>query len=98
MQKLDDNARLVKVHHTIEKAGECFSRISPNIPKALLEVTQHIHGRFDTALFNVFKAANTMDMEVKLKCIEEAKDSIFFQYTSFEYLVKTRAITVGQVG
>lgn len=85
MQQIDDKAQLVEVHHTIEKAGECFSRISPNIPKALLEVTQHIHGRFDRALENVYRAANTMDKNDKLKCIEEAKDCVFFQYTSFEY-------------
>lgn len=97
IKPIDDRARLVEIHHTIEKAGENFSRISPNIPKVFIEVTQHIHGRFDVALEGVFKAANTKDLSEKLKCIELVKDAVFFQYTRFEYIIKTKALSVGGV-
>ena len=92
---IDDNAIHTELHHTICRAAEEFYRLSINIPKALFEVIQHIHGRFDSALYNVYKAANSLDKETKIKSIRLAKQDIFFQYTSLEYLIKTHAITVG---
>ena len=34
-------------------------------------------------------------IKTKIKSISLAKQDIFFQYTSLEYLVKTHAITIG---
>ena len=62
-----------------------------------MEVCQHIHGRFDEALYNIFRATNTIDMQIKLDCLTCAKQCIFFQFTSFEYLVKVHALSAGSV-
>lgn len=93
LRKVSDKAQFVETYHLLMKAANTYSFISANIPNALLEVSQRIHGRFDDAAFNVFKASNTFDNSCKLMCINTAKDDVFYQFNSLEYLVKTRAIT-----
>ena len=97
LEKISNRAIHVEVHHVLCNAAEEFYRLSINIPKALLEVTQHIHGRFDMALYGVFRAANSKDLSTKLKYLRQAKENVFYQFTSFEYLVKTHALTLGSV-
>lgn len=83
---LDDNAIHTELHHTICRAAEEFYRLSINIPKALLEVNQHIHGHFDEALYNVFMAANTSDKKLKLDYLNKAKitvNSYDFKYEKY---------------
>ena len=58
LEKISDKAIHVEVYHTLCRAAEEFYRLSVNVPKTLLEVTQHIHGRFDMALYDVFIPAN----------------------------------------
>lgn len=93
--KIDDKAVTVELYHTISKAAEEFYRMSVNIPKALLEVQQHMHGRLENALYHVYRAGNAYDAEEKLKSLSEAKTELFFEYSSIEYLVKTHAISIG---
>lgn len=95
LHKINEKAQYVEVYHTIMVSAEAFSLISPNVPKSFCEVIQHIHGRFDSALYYVYRASNTIDISVKLDCVNNAINDLFFQYTSLEYLVKTKAITVG---
>jgi len=95
LHKIDEKAQYVEVYHTISVSAEAFSLISPNIPKNFTEIIQHIHGRYDSALFHVFKASNSLNVKLKLNEINFASDDLFFQFTSLEYLVKTRAISVG---
>ena len=75
--KIDNKSIHVELHHLICKAAEAYYRLSGNIPKALLEVNQHIHGHFDEALYNVFMAANTSDKKSKLDYLNKAK---FFNF------------------
>ena len=91
--KIDNKSIHVELHHLICKAAEAYYRLSGNIPKALLEVNQHIHGHFDEALYNVFMAVNTSDKKLKLDYLNKAKLNIYSQYTHFEYLIKTHALT-----
>jgi len=95
LHKIDDKMQLTEVYHLIMKASMEYAKLSPNIPKALLEVQQHIHGRFDSAAYYAQKAANTRVKEEKLQYLHMAIDDIFYQYNSIEYLVKTKSLTVG---
>lgn len=96
MEKISDQAKFTEVYHLIMKSAECFCRLSPSIPKALLEVQQHIHGSLDESAYNVFKASNTYDNAMKLKHLEVAQEGIFYLYNRIEYLVKARGLTIGQ--
>ena len=96
MEKISDSAKFTEVYHLIMKAGEAFSRLSPNIPKALLEVVQHIHGSLDESTYHVFKASNTFDNTDKVRHLTVAQEDIFFLYNRIEYLVKARGISIGQ--
>jgi len=95
LEKISDSMQFVECYHCIMMSGEAFSRLSVNIPKALLPVVQNIHQRYDNAAYHAFKASNSNDIDEKMKDIREAKNDIFFQYNSFEYLVKTKGITIG---
>ena len=77
LEKISDKAIHVEVHHTLCRAAEEFYRLSVNVPKTLLEVTQHIHGRFDMALYDVFRAANSKKLTTKLTHLELAKENVF---------------------
>lgn len=95
LNKITDKARYVEVYHTIMRAARMFKNYSPNIPRALIEVNQHIHGRFDEAAFYSFLAANETETKEKLKAIRLASNYLFYQYNSFDYLVNAKGITVG---
>ena len=95
LHKITDKQCNVEVYHAIMHAAEAFSLLQFNIPKLHIEVAQHIHGRFDDAAFHCFIAANTKDIQEKLKHISIAKQDIFYQYSSLEYLVKVKGLTIG---
>lgn len=95
LHSISDKAEYTEVYHHIMKVASEFSRISGNTPRNLIEVTQHIHGRFDEAAYHAFRASNTFDIDRKISEINLARECIFFQYSSLEYLVKTRASSIG---
>ena len=95
IKPISDKAQYTDVYHTIMKAGEAWYRISGNIPKALLEVTRHIHGSINMAAYHAFKAMNGFDAEKKLLDIGLSQQEVFFLFSSLEYLCKTRAISPG---
>ena len=93
--KVDEKTAFTDSYHEVMSASSAFARLSPNIPTALLEVTRHIHGRFDRAATCLTRAANTRDRDIKLLNLNEAKDCLFDQYTSFAYLVSTASLSIG---
>lgn len=95
LHKISDKAQYTEVYHLIMKSAEEYSRLSMNVPRSLIEVSQHIHGHFDEAAYFAYRAMNIFEPKEKLLNINKSKDCIFFQYSSIEYLVKTKAITVG---
>lgn len=76
--------------------AEEYMRVSVNIPKALLEVQQHIHGSIDKAAYCTYKAEKEIDKQTKIQYINQAMDEIFFLFSRIDYLVKTKGITIGQ--
>lgn len=96
MEKISDSAKFTEVYHLLMKSAEVFTRLSPNIPKALLEVVQRIHGCLDESAYHVFKASNTYDVREKLMHLETAQSDVFYLYNRIEYLVKARGISIGQ--
>lgn len=94
--KPDDYARFTDVYHNIAATCEAFSRVSPHIPRNYSEITQHIYGRFDTALEKVHLAANRDTPSAKIALLIDAQDCLFAQYASIELIVKGRGLTVGQ--
>lgn len=96
INQVDEKTALTNAHHKVCEAIQCFSRMSTRIPKVSLEIVQHIYGRFDDALFCIYDAENTYDAEQKAKDLHQAKDDLFFQFTSLEVLVHNHSITVGQ--
>lgn len=97
LKVITEKAQYTDVYHLIMKAASQFAQISANVPRNLIEVTQHIHGRFDEAAYHAFRASNTFDIERKRLEINLCRECIFFQFNSLEYLVKTKAASVGAV-
>ena len=95
LKKIDNKVQLTEAYHTVMAAANRFSFLSPNIPKQLLEVVQHIHGRFDSCCYHIMKASNTFNLDIKYNELAAARSDLFFQYNSIEYLFKTKALTVG---
>lgn len=96
LNKIDDKAKFENAYHAIMRCAETFFRIAPNIPKNLCEVVQHIHGRYDRALYYIFDACNTYDKERKINDLSESHSCLFFQQSALEYLVRSHGITIGQ--
>lgn len=96
LHNIEDKARYENAFFAIGRCAETFYLFAPNIPKNLCEITQHIHGRFDEALYYVFRASNSYDIEEKIFCLEKAHESLFFQQTSLYLLVKSHGATIGQ--
>lgn len=94
--KIKESAQFTEVYHLIQTTVECFMRVSVNCPKTVLKVVQNIYGRFDDALYWVFKASNTKVISEKVEFLQTAKNSVFFQFNSIELLVKSHSLTVGQ--
>lgn len=63
LHNIEDKARYENAFFAIGRCAETFYLFAPNIPKNLCEITQHIHGRFDEALYYVFRASNSYDIE-----------------------------------
>jgi len=95
LHKIDEKSQFVEVYHALSAAAEAYGLLSGNIPRVLLEVNQHIHGQFDRGLYYIFKASTNKEYEDKIKNLERAAEEIYYQYTSLEYLVKQKALTVG---
>lgn len=96
IKQIDEKAQIVEVFHEINLAIECFARLSPNIPKVSLVVVQNIYGRYDDALYYIYRAANKTDPKEKEEALTLAKDALFYQFTSLNTLVSNKSITVGQ--
>lgn len=96
LHKIDDKARFENAFHAVKKCLEQFHYLAPNIPRAMNEIVQHIYGRYDNALYHIFKVSNTYDYETKLKSLHEAHECLFFQQSSFESLISGHGCTVGQ--
>lgn len=99
MEKLgqvEERITLTEVHHEICTAIDRFYEVSIRIPKASLEIVQHIYGRFDDALYSIYEAESTHDADEKARYLHRAKDDLYYQFTSLETLVKNHSITVGQ--
>lgn len=96
IRKIDDKARFERVYHAIGRCAETFYLFAPNIPRALNQVVQNIYGRYDDAMYHVFKASNTYEMYVKVSELEKAHECLFFQQSSLEMLVKSHGCTIGQ--
>ena len=94
--RIDEKARFEDAYHAIGRCAEAFYLIAPIIPRALNIVVQRIYGRYDEALFHVFKASNTFDYEEKVCSLEKAHECLFSLQTSFEILVKGHGCSVGQ--
>lgn len=90
-----ENTQYVDAYHYNLNAIEAFARLSPNIPSVFLKVVRNIYGRFDTASYNIFDAANTYDNETKVKDLNKAKNCLFYQFASLELIVKGRGLTIG---
>lgn len=88
-------AQVVDAHIYLERTAETWSRLSANVPKALLEVTQQIHGNLMRATEEVFLAANIKDADEKISHLDMANVYIFVLYAKFQYLVDTRALSAG---
>ena len=96
LMTLNDRTELTDAYHCIMNAVEQFSVFASNVPKTLMEVTQGIYGDLNSAARDVYRAANTYDVEEKIKCLDEAEQLVFFTYSSVEFLVKAHGITIGQ--
>jgi len=100
MEKPRPNFQLVKLHHTIKKAEACFSLYSPHIPRALIEIQQHIHGQLDQALYYADKAANEplADVSKKVLYIDFCTNELMFVFSRLESLVINKGLTPGSAG
>ena len=93
---IDNNTAFTEVYHKIMSIGEDYSLLSPNIPKPLLLINQEIHYKINQALNNAYLAANKpLGSQDKLQLISNSKIIIFSLYSDIEYLVKTKALTIG---
>lgn len=91
---LTDKEVYTHVYHLVLEAAEFFSRLSPNIPKALIRVTQSIHGDLNAIAIELGEASKKVSAEEKLKHLDIAIDGLFNLHAEFEYLVRTKALTV----
>lgn len=96
LHNIDDKSRYENAFFAIGRCAETFYLFAPNIPKNLCQIVQNIHGRFDEALYQIFKASNSYVIEEKIDCLEKAHDCLFFQQTSLYLLVKSHGVTIGQ--
>lgn len=95
VNKVDEKMQVVDAYHEIMMAVEEFGRVSANVPKTLLEVTQHIYGRYDKAAIETLHAANTFELEEKAKSLGIAQECLFYQFNGLETLVKAHGLTIG---
>lgn len=96
LHNIEEKARYENAFFAIGRCAETFYLFAPIIPRNLCQIVQNIHGRFDEALYYVFRASNSYDIEEKIECLVKAHDCLFFQQTSLYLLVKSHGATVGQ--
>ena len=77
-------------------ASEAYNRTACNMPKSLLKVNQDIHGDLCMSAKQVFIASNKERHEVKAQCLIVAQELLFNIYSSIEYCVKAKGMTIGQ--
>ncbi len=96
LHDIDDKAKYEEAYYQIGRCLESFNLLAPNINRNLCEIVQHIYGRYDSALYAVYRASNTYDLDEKLGLLAAAHQDLFFQQASFFSLVRSHGCTVGQ--
>ena len=94
--KIHDSQASTDAYHKVMSGAEEFSRISANVPKALLRVIQSIHGDLNTISMDAFKCGNERDIRKKILLLEDAYDGLLALFSEIEYLVRAKGMTVGQ--
>lgn len=92
---MPENMKSTEVFFRIDRCADIFSRLSSIIPKQLLAVVQTIHGELCDSLVLVSRAGNE-PMPKKLEYLTIAERKLFYLYNRIQYLVETRAISIGQ--
>lgn len=95
LNPIKESTRYTDAYDCTKRAIEEFSRISPHIPDVMKKITQNIYGRFDTAAYSLYRAANSPDINEKIEFLTLAQQELFFQLSSFETIVCGRGLTVG---
>ena len=94
-ENMPENMKSTEVFFRIDRCADIFSRLSSIIPKQLLAVVQTIHGELCDSFVLVSRAGNE-PMHKKLEYLTLAERKLFYLYNRIQYLVETRAISIGQ--
>lgn len=92
---MPDGMKSTEVYHHLENCANTFSRLSPLVPVQLLRVVQAIHGELYESLVLISQAGNE-SMPDKLDYLIKAERKLFYLHNGIQYLVNTRAISIGQ--
>lgn len=92
---MPDGMKSTEVYHHLENCSNTFSRLSPLIPIQHLRVVQTIHGELCESLVLISQAGNE-PMPDKLGYLRDAERKLFYLHVDIQYLVNTRAISIGQ--
>lgn len=96
LQKISDQKE-VKASHEVNNAINAYMQLSPSISKALLEVSQQLHGNLSKLDYYIYMAGCLKEdkFQEKIDYLAKAMIHLLYCYRNLTYLVKVQCITVG---